>query len=206
MLAFPAGRDGVSAPRRPPCLSKSLIVTRRVIRVQFFLSLPREAPLRVQPLAIEGCLDFQSETGVLGCLAGAPQPATGRLPVHVGVKHVRTVDPYNVAETMEIIREEVNRNEASVIITKNSPCMLLRRARPRERFAHPSYRIDEDNCTGCGLCLDINCPAISWAPKDGKTKSGRKRKGTSHINQDQCVGCAICTQVCEFESIAPKAE
>jgi indolepyruvate ferredoxin oxidoreductase, alpha subunit len=124
----------------------------------------------------------------------------------VGVKHVRAVDPYNIAETMEVIREEVNRNEASVIITKNSPCMLLRRAKPRERFLHPFYRIDEDSCMGCRLCLDINCPAISWVPKEGKAKNGRKRKGTSHINQDQCVGCAICTQVCEFESIEPQGE
>jgi len=124
----------------------------------------------------------------------------------VGVKHVRMVDPYNIQETMEVIREEANRNEASVIITKNSPCMLLRRAKPRERFAHPSYTIDEDTCTGCRLCLDINCPAISWAPQIGTTKSGKKRNGTSHINQDQCIGCALCTQVCEFDSVVPQAE
>ena len=122
----------------------------------------------------------------------------------VGVKHVRMVDPYNIKETMEVIREEVNRDEASVIITKNSPCMLLRRAKPRERFQHPSYRIDNDTCTGCRLCLNINCPAISWLPNAGTPKSGRKRKGTSFINQDQCVGCGVCIQICEFESIVPQ--
>jgi indolepyruvate ferredoxin oxidoreductase, alpha subunit len=124
----------------------------------------------------------------------------------VGVKHVRLVDPYNIQETMEIIREEVNRNEASVLITKNSPCMLLRRAKPRDRFAHPFYAINEDTCMGCRRCLDINCPAISWTPEAGTTKSGRKRKGNSHINRDQCVGCAICAQICEFDSIVPQAE
>jgi indolepyruvate ferredoxin oxidoreductase, alpha subunit len=124
----------------------------------------------------------------------------------VGVKHIRIVDPYNIKETIEVIREEVNRDEASVIITKNSPCMLLRRAKPRERFAHPYFSVDEDNCMGCRLCLDINCPAISWAPGPGQTKAGKKRKGTSHINQDQCVGCAICTQICEFEAIVPRQE
>jgi len=124
----------------------------------------------------------------------------------VGVKHVRTVDPYNIKETIEIIREEVNRDEASVIITKNSPCMLLRRSKPLDRFEHPCYAVDIDLCRGCGLCLDINCPAISWVPEIGKTKDGRKRKGTARINRDQCVGCGICTQVCEFESITPKDE
>ena len=124
----------------------------------------------------------------------------------VGVKQVRTVDPYNIKETIEIIREEVNRDEASVIITKNSPCMLLRRTRPRDRFEYPSYAVDEEMCMGCRLCLEINCPAISWVPKTGKRKDGRKRKGTAHINRDQCVGCAICTQICEFEGIVPQPE
>jgi indolepyruvate ferredoxin oxidoreductase, alpha subunit len=124
----------------------------------------------------------------------------------VGVQHVRTVDPYNIKETIEVIREEVNRDEASVIITKNSPCMLLRRTKPRERFEHPSYRIDTDMCMGCRRCLEINCPAISWVPNIGKTKAGRKRKGTTSINQDQCAGCAICAQICEYEGIVPQAE
>jgi indolepyruvate ferredoxin oxidoreductase alpha subunit len=121
----------------------------------------------------------------------------------VGVKHVRTVDPYNIKETTEIIREELYRDEASVIITKNSPCMLLRRTRPRDRFAHPQYRIDEDVCMGCRMCLNVNCPAISWLPNPGITKDGRKRKGTVRINRDQCVGCNVCGQICEFGSIVP---
>jgi indolepyruvate ferredoxin oxidoreductase alpha subunit len=124
----------------------------------------------------------------------------------VGVKNVRMVDPYNVKETMQVIQEEACRDEASVIITQNSPCMLLRRSKPRERFQYPSYRIDNDACTGCRLCLNINCPSISWQPNPGISKSGRKRKGTSIINQDQCVGCGLCIQVCEFDAILPNAE
>jgi indolepyruvate ferredoxin oxidoreductase alpha subunit len=124
----------------------------------------------------------------------------------LGVKHVRAIDPYSIKETIDVIREEVNRNDASVIVTKNSPCMLLRRANPRERFRHPFYQIDNDLCRGCGLCLQINCPAISWIPGAGFTKAGRKRKGASFINKDQCVGCEVCGQVCEFGSIVPQTE
>lgn len=47
----------------------------------------------------------------------------------LGVKHVRKVDPYNIKEAMEIIKEEVERDEPSVIITVNGPCMLHRRER-----------------------------------------------------------------------------
>jgi indolepyruvate ferredoxin oxidoreductase alpha subunit len=124
----------------------------------------------------------------------------------VGVKHVRVLDPYDIENTVKVIREEVNRNEASVIITKNSPCMLLRRENPKERFEYPAYRVDTELCMGCRMCLQINCPAISWIPSPGRTKSGKKRKGTSFINKDQCVGCEVCIRVCEFEAIIPEGE
>lgn len=121
----------------------------------------------------------------------------------VGVKYVKKVDPYNLKETMEAIKEEVNRDDASVIITMNSPCMLLRRDRPSEKFTNPLYIIDTDKCRGCKVCLEINCPAISWQEGAGKTKDGHKRKGTVFINRDQCVGCEVCVQVCKFEAIGP---
>ena len=121
----------------------------------------------------------------------------------VGVKHIRKVDPYNLKETMEVVREEVARDDASVIITVNSPCMLLRRAKPLEKFKNPVYAISTDNCRGCKMCLEINCPAISWREGAGQTKDGHKRKGTVYINPDQCVGCEVCLQICKYEAIVP---
>jgi indolepyruvate ferredoxin oxidoreductase alpha subunit len=121
----------------------------------------------------------------------------------VGVKNVRKVDPYKIDETIEIIREEVARDDASVIITENSPCMLLRRAKPLDKFTHQLYMVDVDTCRGCKTCLDINCPAISWQEKAGQTKDGHKRKGTPYINPSQCVGCEVCAQICKFEAIVP---
>ncbi len=136
----------------------------------------------------------------------APQIDYEQLVRALGVQHVRKVDPYNIPETMEAIREEVNRNAASVVITQNSPCILLRRAKPLGRFKHPRYQIDNDFCTGCRLCLEVNCPAISWLPNPGVAKNGRKRKGVAFINKDQCVGCEVCRQICRFDAIVPCAE
>lgn len=119
----------------------------------------------------------------------------------LGVKNIRKVDPYNIMETMEVIKEEVERDDPSVIITVNSPCMLLRRSRPMERFKNPLYAIDPDKCRGCKVCLDINCPAISWREGAGQTRDGFKRKGTVFINKDQCVGCEVCVQACKFNAI-----
>jgi indolepyruvate ferredoxin oxidoreductase, alpha subunit len=124
----------------------------------------------------------------------------------VGVKNIRKVCPYNLKETMEIIREEVNRDDASVIITENSPCMLLKRAKPLEKFMNPLYVVDAQKCRGCKACLDINCPAISWHAGEGETKESHKRKGLVLINKDQCVGCEVCAQICKFEAIVPGAK
>jgi indolepyruvate ferredoxin oxidoreductase, alpha subunit len=150
----------------------------------------------------------QEHPGTGFTIKGIPAPSVDyeQLARAVGVHHVRTIDPYNLKETMQAIREEMNRDEASVIITKNSPCILLRRSRPRDRFQHSFYAIDESACSGCRICLEINCPAISWRPNEGLTKEGRRRKGTSFINKDQCVGCGLCIQLCEFQSIIPQGE
>ncbi len=149
----------------------------------------------------------QEHPGTGYTIQGEPAPSVdyAQLAKALGVEHVRTVDPYNVRETMDVIREELNRDAASVIITRNSPCMLLRRMKPRERFPNRFYRINEDTCMGCRLCLEINCPALSFRPGEGVARSGRKRKGTAFINADQCVGCGVCFQICEFEGILPGA-
>lgn len=121
----------------------------------------------------------------------------------LGVKNIRYVDPYNIKDTMEVVKEEMNRDEASLILCKDSPCMLLRRAKPLDKFKNPLFAINTDKCRGCKMCLEINCPAISWKEGAGQTADGQKRKGTVFINPDQCVGCEVCVQVCKFDAIEP---
>jgi indolepyruvate ferredoxin oxidoreductase alpha subunit len=119
----------------------------------------------------------------------------------LGVKHIAKVDPYNLEETMKTIKEEVNRDDASVVITENAPCMLHRRE--KRKFPIPFFMIDTDKCRGCKACLEIGCPAISWVEQDGTTADGKKRKGTVFINKLQCPGCGLCAQLCKFEAIVP---
>ena len=69
----------------------------------------------------------------------------------LGVEHVRKVDPYNLKETMEVIKEEVERDAPSVIITANGPCMLHRRE--KRKFEHPFYAIDSINAGGVRCVL-----------------------------------------------------
>jgi indolepyruvate ferredoxin oxidoreductase alpha subunit len=122
----------------------------------------------------------------------------------LGVKHIRKIDPYNIKETMQVVKEEMDRAEPSLILCTDSPCIMLKRE--KRKFPAPFYTISTDKCRGCKVCLEIGCPAISWQEGEGKTTDGHKRKGTVYINKDQCVGCEVCVQVCKFEAVQPGAK
>ncbi len=105
----------------------------------------------------------------------------------IGVKHVRTVDPFDLKELEKVIKEETGREEPSVIITKRE-CVLL-----DKKNVLPPYFIN-DNCTSCGICLRLGCPAIE------------KREDGMVINETQCTGCGLCAEVCRFGAIETAGE
>ena len=122
---------------------------------------------------------------------GAPQVDFVQLCQALGVKHVRTVNPFDLAETKAVIAEEMARPEPSVVIT-DKPCVLVKRAGVFERG--PLLEVTEENCTGCRACLRIGCPAIIWKPGEGK-------KGVAQIDPLLCTGCDVCRQLCRFDAI-----
>ncbi len=97
-----------------------------------------------------------------------------------GVKRVVKVDPYNIAETMQVFKEEMSVDEPSVIIA-DAPCII----RERIQFSEPYY-VETETCIKCGMCHRVGCPAIE-KDEDGKTR----------INPLLCIGCDICRQVCK---------
>ncbi|MBR1562858.1 MAG: indolepyruvate ferredoxin oxidoreductase subunit alpha [Ruminococcus sp.] len=101
----------------------------------------------------------------------------------LGINSVRVVDPYHMAETEAVIKEELAKEEPSVIISRR-PCALLKYVKHK-----PALKVDTDKCVGCKQCLKVGCPAISM--KDGK----------SVIDHTQCVGCGICTEMCKLNAI-----
>jgi len=100
----------------------------------------------------------------------------------IGIKRVRVVDPYSLAETENAIREELAAPEASVIISRR-PCAILKTVRH-----NPPLGVNE-KCIGCKMCMKIGCPAITMT--DGKAV----------INNTQCVGCGICKELCKVGAI-----
>ncbi len=101
----------------------------------------------------------------------------------VGIDRVTVVDPGNLAELERVIKEELNADAPSVIITRK-PCALLKTVKH-----NPPLKINTDKCKSCKACMKIGCPAISMA--DGKAK----------IDNTLCVGCKLCSQMCKFDAI-----
>jgi len=101
----------------------------------------------------------------------------------IGIKRVRVVDPYNLKQCEDAIKEELAAEEPSVIISRR-PCMLLKYVKPK-----PALKINTDKCVGCKMCMKLGCPAISI--KDKK----------AFIDPTQCVGCAVCEQLCKVGAI-----
>jgi indolepyruvate ferredoxin oxidoreductase, alpha subunit len=101
----------------------------------------------------------------------------------IGVKNVRVCDPYLTKEFEKIIKEEINKDEASVVIAKR-PCALL-----KSSVADRPYHVIKEKCRYCRICLKIGCPSIV----DLGDEVG--------INSTLCVGCGLCASLCPYSAI-----
>ncbi len=123
----------------------------------------------------------------------------------LGIENIREVNPWNLEEAEKTIREEIEKDSPSLIITKG-PCILLKRE--FKKYNKPLV-IDSTKCIGCKSCVNLGCPAISFQKVEGEmavTKDGKKRKGISTIEPTLCPGCHLCYQVCKFEAIQSQEE
>ncbi|OIO92023.1 MAG: indolepyruvate ferredoxin oxidoreductase subunit alpha [Anaerolineae bacterium CG2_30_64_16] len=110
----------------------------------------------------------------------------------LGVRHVKTVPAFDVAEIEATLKAYLKLDEPSVLITLE-PCALLPEA--RKRWAPLAVLVDQ--CNGCTLCLRIGCPAILKSDElDEKT-----RRPKALIDATLCTGCEVCAQVCPRKAI-----
>ena len=106
----------------------------------------------------------------------------------VGIRRVRVVDPYDLAQCDAAIKEETAANEPSVIISRR-PCALLKYVKHKKPII-----ADSDKCVGCKACMKIGCPAISITDKKAR------------IDNTLCTGCGVCAQLCKFDALQAAKE
>ncbi|MGN0332230.1 MAG: indolepyruvate ferredoxin oxidoreductase subunit alpha [Lachnospiraceae bacterium] len=101
----------------------------------------------------------------------------------LGVKNVIEINAFDIVNLEKTIKEEVAKDEVSVIITK-TPCVLLSKAKK------PLYIAHEDKCKKCGMCMKPGCPAMT-----------KNADGSVHIDDTMCTGCGLCEKLCKFGAI-----
>ncbi len=105
----------------------------------------------------------------------------------LGIEDVRTIDPYDAKAVRTALREATSNPELSVLIFK-APCVLI------DRVRKPAYEVSQD-CTACGICSTLGCPAISRDPNTD----------CALIDPAQCIGCGQCAQYCAAGAIIQPA-
>lgn len=102
----------------------------------------------------------------------------------MGISHVTEVNAFDQAAMEKAIKEEVARDEVSVIIAC-APCALLKGMKfPNKCVAN------SEKCKKCGMCLKPGCPALT-----------KNEDGTVSIDETMCNGCGLCKQLCKFDAI-----
>ena len=101
----------------------------------------------------------------------------------MGIKNVVEVNAFDVETLEKTIKEEVAKDEVSVIITK-SPCVLLSKKKK------PLYTAHSDKCKKCGMCMKPGCPAMT-----------KNADGAVYIDDTMCTGCGLCEKLCKFNAI-----
>ena len=100
----------------------------------------------------------------------------------LGVSHIETCDPLQLAEAEAAVTRAVEAGGVSAVIFE-SPCIAV-------TAPGPMYEVDADACTDCQVCIQrLGCPAI--------VRSG----GVVSIDTSLCYGCSICAQVCPTGAI-----
>lgn len=101
----------------------------------------------------------------------------------IGVKNVVEVNALDIELLEKTVKEEVAKDEISVIITK-TPCVLL------DKRKKPLYIAHTEKCKKCGMCMKPGCPAMT-----------KNTDGTIHIDDTMCTGCGLCEKLCKFGAI-----
>jgi len=140
-----------------------------------------------------------------------PLPMTIPQALHgLGVKWVRTVNSYRIAEVIGTIREALTTRVPGLkVVIAKSECMLelQRRERPRLRklaaagrqVIQPRFGVDPDVCTGDHSCMRLNgCPSLTLR----ESPDPLREDPIAHVD-DTCVGCGVCGEVAHAAVLCP---
>lgn len=128
----------------------------------------------------------------------------------VGVKWLRTVHTYRVAEMRKTLTEAFRSTHKGLkVIVAEGECQLERQRRIRplraqalkrgERVVRTRFGVDEDTCTGDHSCMRLSgCPTLTVKSATDPLKSDP----VAHVTNG-CVGCGLCGEVAHAATLCP---
>jgi indolepyruvate ferredoxin oxidoreductase alpha subunit len=168
---------------------------------------------------------YAAATGTQELISSPPEEArveaVGKSSVHadrtientltgLGVKWLRTVNNYRVADMVKALREAYTTPEPGLkVIVAEGECQLerQRRLRPRvaarlkagKRVVRARFGVDEDMCSGDHSCIRLSgCPSLTIKPSSDPLKVDP----VAHVNNG-CVGCGLCGEVSQAAILCP---
>jgi indolepyruvate ferredoxin oxidoreductase, alpha subunit len=113
----------------------------------------------------------------------------------LGCTRAREIDPFDLEGTMAALKEEIDYDGPSVLVTKR-PCIQLFRQDPKAVRV-----VDPEACIGCKMCLKLGCPSISQGEVI-PDEEGKKERRYATIDASTCYGCTLCEQLCKQSAIS----
>jgi len=103
----------------------------------------------------------------------------------IGVRDLHIVDAYDVKAVEQAVDKALAFRGPSVVLARGE-CMLQVVRRTKKKW---QTTVVTEECTGCKMCLQLGCPAITFSDD---------RAG---IDRLLCVDCGLCAQICPFHAI-----
>ncbi len=128
----------------------------------------------------------------------------------MGAQWVRVVDPYDVAETVRLLRDAWDRSGLGPrFLIARGECMLEksrrdrkdreRKARQGQRFVESRFGVDPLVCVGDHSCLHFNnCPSLTTVPNPNPL-----RRDTIVQVEPSCVACGLCGSTAHSAKLCP---
>ncbi|MGI9553574.1 MAG: thiamine pyrophosphate-dependent enzyme [Thermodesulfobacteriota bacterium] len=126
-----------------------------------------------------------------------------------GVSWIKKVDPYDLNDSLKVLKEAFELEEGLKVIISRGECQLEKTRKDNvvvrknikegKRFIQTKLGVDPDICTGDHSCMRYNgCPSLTL--KDSPTQL--RDDQIAHIEQS-CVGCGLCGEIAHAAVLCP---